>query len=363
MIIQFTCNIPGITRTSVAFSMEAASIRSVHLEEGTGIIFLPNDLQVLRTSALLGLSSSVNVVLFDELKKMLSAMGSESIIPDLEGERELIWLKDGIRYRYGFDVRNGRINAEWFYYKDKRETYIFSKREDLFEVNNRYKDLTELVKRHLAGPTKFLFGTAVTLFPEGLSDLLPHDFVTFCDRESLHQTETVNLSSDMRKALQTYLKQGDPSFESVSLSSRGIATVRHLIFKYKNCPALFFHDLDREIQDEILVILVLLGSLKERRTLILTGLWDMLNPLLQRGFLRMYNSPADNPMNSQLILTTLNPYSIFYRFARRDQIWLSQKSEDGTLQMLSLCDFRGSGELWRKGRFPEAWISGELRLT
>lgn len=362
MIIQFTCNIPGVTRNGVAFSMEAAAIRSVHLDEGTGIINLPNDLKVLRTSALLGMSFSVNTVLFLEIEKMLSAMGSASILPDLEGERELIWLKDGIRYRYGFDIKNGRINAEWFYYKDKRETYIFSKREDMFEVNSRYKDLTELVKRHQAGPKNFLFGTAVTLFPEGIRDLLPHDFIRIFDRETLNHTESVNLSSDLRKELQNYLNQGDPSFKSVSIPSGGTVTVRQLRFEYKNCQPLNFIDLKKELRDEILILIALLDALKGQRTLVLNGLWDLLNPLLQRNFLQVFNSPVKNPLNSQLVFTTLNPYSIFYQVSRRDQIWLSQKSEEGTLQMMSLCDFRGSGELWRKGHFPEAWLKGDFRL-
>lgn len=362
MIIQFTCNIPGITRYVVAFSMEAAAIRAVHLDTGSGIIMLPNDHKMLRASALLGLSYSVNGILFTEIEKMLSAMGSESILPDLDGERELIWLKNGIRYRYGFDIRNGRINAEWFYYKDKRETYIFSKREDLFEVNSRYKDLTELVKRHLAGPKNFLFGTAVTLFPEGLRDLLPHDFIKTCNRKTLIQTEYFNLSSDLRNELQTCLKAGDPSFESVSLPSGGTVTVRNLIFKYRNCQPLAFHELEQEIRDEILILLTLLAPLKKQSTLILHGLWDLLNPQLQRKLLQMYNSPVQNAMNSQLILSTLNPYSVFSSIARRDQIWLTQKAEDGTFQIMSLCDFRGSGELWRKGRFPEAWLKGEIIL-
>jgi len=362
MIIQFTCNIPGITRYGIAFSMEAAAIRSVHLDEGSGVAVLPNDLKLLRVSALLGSSYSVNGILISEFQKMLTAMGSTSLLPDLEGERELIWLKDGIRYRYGFDIRNGRINAEWFYYKDKRETYIFSKREDYFEVNSRYKDLTELVKRHLAGPGTFLFGTAVNLFPQGIRDLLPHDFTKICDRKTLAETESENLASDLRNDLQHFLKLSDPSFESVSLPSGGIVTVKHLIFKYRNGLSLPYYELNREIRDEILILLAVLGALRKQSVLILHGLWDLLNPQFQRTLIQYFNSSEKNLMNSQLILTTLNPYSVFYGKARTDQIWLTQKAEDGSLQTLSLCDFRGSGELWRKGRFPEAYLKGDLLL-
>lgn len=355
MFIQFTFNIPGVTEGSRAFSLSAASIKALHLDVGTGLIQQTPEGSLLRFSALLGSNSRVTAICYDALQRFLDAMQSERLMPGIDGEREMIWLRDGIRYRYGFDIREGRITAEWLYYKEKRETYIFSKREDGFEVNSRFTDLTELVRRHLAGPKNFLLGTAVRLFPQGMRDILPHAFMRCLDRSRYHEFIIRKIPEDVLADLNTFLQQADPSFEQIIGDS---GHVDNLTFRWKHQPEIPFGSLPLQFREETLILAELFYALRFHSVIILHGYWDLFHPLIRKAILTRFNNPRTNPLGSQLIVTTLSPYSISHDVSRRDQVWLIHSNREGTFQMYSLCDFRGSGRIWRRGRFPDYYLEG-----
>lgn len=355
MFVQFTFNIPGVTEGSRAFSLSAASIKALHLDVGTGLIPDTPVGPLLRFSALLGTNSRIIAITYQAFERFLEAMQSERLVPGIDGEREMIWLKDGIRYRYGFDIRDQRITAEWLYYKEKRETYIFSKREDLFEVNSRFSNLTELVRRHLAGPKTFLLGTAVKLFPQDMRDILPHTFIQCRDRTRYNELVIKKITGDVLDDLNTFLQEADPSFETIRGNS---GQVDSLTFQWKNQKECSFGALPLQFREEMLILAELFHALRVHSVIFLHGYWDLFHPLIQKALLTRYNDPLKNPLGSQLIVTTLNPYSIPHDVSRRDQIWLLHPNSEGTFQLYSLCDFRGSGKIWRKARFPDYYLQG-----
>jgi AAA15 family ATPase/GTPase len=97
--------------------------------------------------------------------------------------------------------------------------------------------------------------------------------------------------------------------------------------------------------------------------IILHGYWDLFYPLIRKAILTRFNNPRTNPLGSQLIVTTLSPYSISHDVSRRDQVWLIHSNREGTFQMYSLCDFRGSGRIWRRGRFPDYYLEGRTGVV
>jgi uncharacterized protein len=355
MFVQFTFNIPGITRGAQAFSMASAAIKVLHLDVGTGLISEKTTGPLLRFSALLGSSRRLADIPFGELSRFLTAMKSERILPDLDGERELIWIKDGIRYRYGFDVKDERITAEWLYYKEKRETYIFSKREDQFEVNSRFDDLAELVRRHLAGPKTFLLGTAVKLFPEGMRDILPHTFMQYRDRSNLSHLLIRQIPEEVLTKLNAFLQNTDPAFKEMTGSP---GPPENLTFQWKNQKPKPFSALTLQVREEILILIDLFHALYVQTTFFLDGWWDLFHPQIQKALLIQFNDLRSNPLGSQLVITTLNPYSVNHVHARRDQVWMAHPNQEGFLQLYSLCEFRRSGKIWRKGRFPDYYLQG-----
>lgn len=355
MFIQFAFHIPLVTDGVQTFRLTPASIHAPHLEVGTGIIPDSPCGPLLRFSALLSTHNRLLTVTYQAFNQMLKAMYSPALSSTLDGERELIWSRDGIRYRYGFHVQKGIILAEWLYYKRKRETYIFYKHEDVFEINQGYPDLIELVKRHLAGPKHFLLGTAATLFPTGMRDILPHDFIHCLERISVYGSLHKYISHEAFVDLNNFLQQTDPSFETMKWHSSSRSS-GDLTFKWKHQREVTFQELPSGIRDEMTILLELFQAFHRYSVIFLHGFWDLFHPLVQKNLLARFNDPQQNPLGSQLIVTTLNPYSISHEVSRQDQLWLLHPTAKGAFQLSSFCDFRGNGKIWRSGRFPDYYL-------
>lgn len=77
-----------------------------------------------------------------------------------------------------------------------------------------------------------------------------------------------------------------------------------------------------------------------------------LHPVLVREIVQTFLSPKSNPANAQLIFTAHNPCLLENGLLRRDQIWLTEKDENGATQLYPLSDF--------SPRKEESIISGYL---
>ena len=74
-----------------------------------------------------------------------------------------------------------------------------------------------------------------------------------------------------------------------------------------------------------------------------------LHPLLVRTCIQMFLNPELNPDNAQLIFTTHDVWQIENDLLRRDEIWFTQKSDQGVSELYSLADFKGeNGDKIRK---------------
>lgn len=64
-----------------------------------------------------------------------------------------------------------------------------------------------------------------------------------------------------------------------------------------------------------------------------------LHPLLVRVFIQTFLNQDLNPNNAQLILTTHDSWLLNANIFRRDEIWLTEKQDNGVSQLYSLADF------------------------
>lgn len=64
-----------------------------------------------------------------------------------------------------------------------------------------------------------------------------------------------------------------------------------------------------------------------------------LHPLLVRAFVIMFLDPAKNPNHAQLVFTTHDTWQLDNDMMRRDEVWLTEKSIDGTSSLYSLAEF------------------------
>jgi hypothetical protein len=80
--------------------------------------------------------------------------------------------------------------------------------------------------------------------------------------------------------------------------------------------------------------------LKVGGVLLVDELDRSLHPHLALRIVEMFSDPATNPNNAQLIFNTHDTNLLDTRILRRDQIWFTEKGDDGATRLFPLTDFR-----------------------
>jgi AAA15 family ATPase/GTPase len=109
-------------------------------------------------------------------------------------------------------------------------------------------------------------------------------------------------------------------------------------------------------------------ALKKGAVLFIDELGANIHPLLVRGLLRMIHSPTENPAGAQVIFTTHDVTLLDRGIFRRDQVWLTEKDQEGATKLYPLTDYQprkdeslAKGYLaGRYGAIP--FLRGELAL-
>lgn len=84
---------------------------------------------------------------------------------------------------------------------------------------------------------------------------------------------------------------------------------------------------------------VLQDTLENGGVLFIDELNGRLHPLLVRTFLLTFLNPEINPNHAQLIFTTHDAWQLSNNLLRRDEIWFTEKDENGVSTLYSLADF------------------------
>lgn len=83
-----------------------------------------------------------------------------------------------------------------------------------------------------------------------------------------------------------------------------------------------------------------LDTLEQGYTVLLDELETSLHPLLVREILRLLFSNKVNSKGAQIIFTTHNPFILDIDLIRRDQIWFTEKDEEGGTHLYPLTDYK-----------------------
>jgi AAA15 family ATPase/GTPase len=87
----------------------------------------------------------------------------------------------------------------------------------------------------------------------------------------------------------------------------------------------------------------LLDVLENGSLLVVDEFDASLHPWLTRSLVQLFHSLAMNKNGSQLVFTTHDSTLMDSDLFRRDQIWLTEKTNDGATRLYSLDDFRSRG--------------------
>lgn len=307
---------------------------------------------------------------------------------------EMVFFIDEIKYRYGFEIDNKTVYAEWLYADENgKESKLF------------YRDIDE--DELYVNRIKFKEGLRIKISNNQL-------FIWKCDQEGgkisasiLHWFSHINMIDGMeheqyineamkqmenaqfKKELVSLIKTADIGIEEVILNEEEIPRsaieemplppeLKKLFLEsdsLKNISLLTHHKKYDENNNEVGMTVFeldkeeskgtrkffkmsapILNTLREGKVLIIDELDASLHPMLTKHLIKLFHNEKINKHNAQLIFATHDTNLLHESMFRRDQIWLTEKDKYGATELYSLAQFKN---VRKKEDFEKKYIQGK----
>jgi uncharacterized protein len=392
MIVEFTVGNFKSIRHKQTLSLQAAPIVSKDPEVDERNVFTaPGGVKLLKSVAIFGPNASGKSNLLKALTRMLhfvdKSFQDEDQVKrfalfslDLECEKmpayfEMVFITNGNRYRYGFEITEQRVSAEWLFGPaNTNEVEYFTRLGDKIKINkSRFKEGAELPPDKTKSSTLFLnvvdafngpiaaevksFLTSSIRVNAGVND---HTF----RKNTLQMMEV----EDLRKQIAELMRSADMGIEDIdhiSLDNLEIAEDQQLrlqntsqeeksskmlgtVKKVKNeavgsSPTFFnFDNFESEGTKKFFSYSgPIIESLLTGTDLVVDELDSRLHPSLTRKIVELFNSKELNPENAQLIFVSHDTNLLDPELLRRDQIYFTEKNMDGETSLYSLINIGG----------------------
>jgi uncharacterized protein len=319
-------------------------------------------------------------------------------------EFEVTFIKEKIRYQYGFVADENRILDEWLFaypsgkaqkwfsrvYDTKNEKYSWSFSK-FFKGGKQLSDLTRSNVLFLSNAVKLNNEQQAPVFDWFQKDLI---LIDPSNGRGLSSSATIDLikSSEGKKRVLQFMLAADPSIadikldmkkpdeEEIYLPNSMPQELQNYLKKEimsKDHPVInFTHSVDASlnIKDESEGTRRLLAyagrwidALDNGRTLVVDELDNSLHPLVVRFLIKLICNPEINKNNAQLIFSTHDTSLLDNELFRRDQIWFVEKDEINSTRLYPLLDFsprkhEAIGRGYLQGRYGALPYIGEWRF-
>lgn len=290
---------------------------------------------------------------------------------------EVDFLLDETRHRYGFVVDSQRVRQEWLF------VYPNNKRQAWFERSVgapiRFSSKMQGENRTIEGltrPNSLFLATAAQNNHPALTPVYRwfSERAGYVHADRLLALISANRFSDasLRSVLEDALKQADLGIAGISVrKEEPPAELKDALRAFYSAlppratseEAPDFQDFARQTIDFMhrtdgppvtfpieqesrgtVAFLGLLGpvleTLRDGGLVTIDELDAHLHPLLAARLIELFTSPEFNRKGAQLIFTTHDTNLL--ECLRRDEIWLTEKKEDGSSTLYSLADFKSS---------------------
>ncbi len=396
MLIEFSIGNFRSFRDKVTFSMVAAALKSKDPQVDENNVFTLEGQPALLTSAAIyganasGKSNLIKAILFMRKfvlnsTKETQATGSIEVEPfalstETAGKPchfEVVFVADGIRYRYGFEATSERVVSEWlFHVPTKVEARLFERTQDEFHLSGVFKE-GKGIQEKTRPNTLFLSAVAqwngeiaqkiVTWFHQlgvasGLQDTMMRVYTIENLVKGDYQERIIAMIRSMDLAIEQVAVEKKPMpeinpnmperfkeairllMEEQGGINMGVVTTHHRFDADGNRVDLVNFDMDKQESDGTQKLFALSGpivrALQEGRVLIVDELDARLHPLMTCGLVKLFNSRETNPRHVQLIFTTHDTNLLDKEMFRRDQIWFTEKDRQGATDLYSLAEFK-----------------------
>lgn len=424
MLVQFTLKNYKCFKDEVKFSLIASNYdKSTRAEDNTFVVE-KFGLSLLKSAVLYGANASGKTKLVEGLKMMKSLILSSSkegqvdepigmtpFLLNTETENapttfEIIFIHKNELYRYGFEIDNKVVHAEWLYHRPKtKETELFYRDYQKIELNKRKFKVNDLVENDRIRPNALLLSVAANwndkLAVSAFEWLKDFNIASGLDEIGYIGHSVARMDSDNQKHnLINFLKTADLGIENVSINkdenghcfgnivhlagnldrlmnempdSKYIENTNlhdakyikthHKKYDKNNLPVgtvEFSMGKDESSGTKKYFALSgpILETLEKGEILFIDEMANKLHPNLTHKLIQIFNSKQYNPNNAQLIFTTHDTNFLSSNLFRRDQIWFIEKDRYGAASLYSLADFK-SDTVRKEDNFEKNYLKGK----
>jgi len=321
---------------------------------------------------------------------------------------ETIFICDGKKYRYGFEVDRQKVHSEWlFCVLSKRESTLFIRDDEQISISRPFKEgkglqtktrpnalfLSVVAQFNGEIATKILQWFERVGIISGLNDRSYNDFTNqqLLENEKfrqfalhylhiadigIHDISVENIKihlADIPEHLKESFKKVTEADELDAYSTSFL----HTCYNDALQPiALEKFDLEHNESEGTQKFLWLLGPLSAAlhggETLFVDEFDARLHPMLTRFLIQLFHSHETNPHHAQLIFATHDINLLTKELFREDQIWFVEKNQYGASDLYSLVEFKqtqskkGNGSSFRNdyllGKYGAIPFIGNVEL-
>ena len=403
MLVDFTIKNYMSYRDEISLCMMASTtVKECENFNGySNVSFIGEGKRVLRTAAIYGANGSGKstvVAALDMFKTMvLRSFMDEHIVKHLSNlyyrfdtisknepvSMQMIFISHNVRYRYGFEVMQGKVLTEWLFMLSEnstKESYCFKREGGLIKVNSKLMKGTRGVDSKTRSNALFLstaaqFNVEVAMnikewFRKKLNILsgLDDNTLTFTAKTFMYNTTIRQQILQMIGIVDTCIKEVNVK-EKVKELNDQVAPLEVLNRLGINLPS----DLNKKIEQHELEIsathdvyengiivgndtlnfnmeslgttklFALLGpffdTIQNSGVLVIDEFGASLHTQLSMELLKLFYSTL-NCKGAQLIITTHDTNLLRKDLLRRDQIWFAEKSNEGVSDLYSLVEYK-----------------------
>jgi uncharacterized protein len=402
MLIEFSVGNYRSFKEKVTFSMVAANLVSQDKNLDINNVFvIDEELSLVKSAAIYGanasgksnLAKAIQFMKWFVVNSSKETQSTESIgverfklsteTDDQPSFFEIVFLLDGQQHRYGFTADREKVVSEWLFYVPKtRETKLFFRQNDDFDITKVYKadgiatktrsnalflsvsaqfnvEKSENILDWLTYQVNLISGldderllknTIRYLFRKNIYD----DAIKLLDRMDLgiagvrqkqnnlqieDNPEFKDMDDEWKRLLKLSLKRvwDNPTPDLIE--------TMHQKFNANNeqVSLEIFSLSDEEsegTQKVFALVSLLIDTLNSGKILIIDEFDARLHPLMSRSIVELFNSNDTNPKNAQLIFMTHDTNLLSNKIFRRDQIWFTEKDRYGATALYSLAEYK-----------------------
>jgi len=296
---------------------------------------------------------------------------------------EILFLSEGKRYRYGFELDNNRIHSEWLYIQEKdskKEILYFIRTLEGIGVADIFEDA-----KGLEGRTRdnALFISLADQFNSNIAQVVMYKISFTKILSGIEHEESISMTSaiynyddefkdyNYRPMLNKFVAKLDLGFQNFNIDTNDdddfktrLKTIHN---KYDNKGSLNskvefkMNESESSGTNKIFDLSgYIIWALDFGFPLIIDELDAKLHPILTQQIITLFNNPETNPKNAQIIFSTHDTNLLSSNLFRRDQIWFTEKDKYEATDLYSLLEFKDeNGKTVRNDRSFEAdYIKG-----